>query len=50
MPLKGKIVVFWLKPVGGYPTKNARKSRMGITCAHAGELVPTKAKILWDFG
>ena len=43
LAMKGKIVEFWLKPVGGSCMKNAGKSRTG-TCAHEGELVPMKGK------
>ena len=32
------------------PYEKGRKIRNGETCAHEGELVPMKAKIMWNFG
>ena len=44
--MKGKLEGFWPKPVGGYPTKKAAKITNGGNCAHEGELVPMKGKIV----
>ena len=45
MPMKTKIVDFWLKPVGG-TLRKGWKIISGGTCAHEGKVVAMKPKIV----